>query len=469
MEKKLAGLIIFIIITLGSKAGGYRIAVEWTGLRDTSVFLAHYYDSNIYINDTLQLDATGKGVFTGDSLLNEGLYMLYLNGNNYFDFLLGSDQEFSLKTVNNHLLDSLRITGAATTEKFLAYQQHIRKQSERKKQLTEKIKTDDTQMAAQARQELNELDQNMQSYMTAQTKQEDNSMYGLFLRAANPVEVPAPPVERNHPRFDSIAWFHQYFFQRDHYLDGIDFGDQRILNTPLVKPKLENYFNKVLIQSPDSIIPQAIKLLKRAESNVNTYQYVTQFLINNSSASKIMGMDAVFVAVADEVYLKGKATWADSTTLRKIAEEAYLSRPNLIGKKAPELIMESREGEPKSLHQLQADFTLLLFYETDCGHCKKEVPKIYNDFYLKNLDHNIEVYAVCMDDKRETWENFIDEHELAGWNHVWDPQHQSRFRIKYNVKTTPMIYLLDKDKMIKAKKIDIENLSKLISILLNEN
>lgn len=180
-------------------------------------------------------------------------------------------------------------------------------------------------------------------------------------------------------------------------------------------------------------------------------------------------MDAVFVAVADEVYLKGKATWADSATLKKIAEEAYLSRPNLIGKKAPELIMESREGEPKSLHQLQADFTLLLFYETDCGHCKKEVPKIYNDFYLKNLNHNIEVYAVCMDGERETWVNFIDEQELAGWNHVWDPQHQSRFRIKYNVKTTPMIYLLDKEKIIKAKKIDIENLSKLISILLNEN
>jgi len=181
-----------------------------------------------------------------------------------------------------------------------------------------------------------------------------------------------------------------------------------------------------------------------------------------------MGMDAVFVAIADEVYLKGKATWADSTTVQKIAEEAYLARPNLIGNKAPELVMESINGEYVSLHGLPADFTILLFYEYDCGHCKTEVPALYNDVFLKYLDKGIEVYAVNMNNDKDKWEQFVKDKEIEGWHNVWDPQHNTKYRYKYNVKMTPMVYLLDEDKNIVAKKIDKDALIRFIDSLLNE-
>jgi hypothetical protein len=98
-----------MLVTFTSKAEGYRISVQWSGLKDTSVYLAHHFDGKIYVNDTIKLDKSGKGTFTGNEKLREGLYLLYLNDKTYFDFLVGSDQDFSLSTDIKDLYANLKI------------------------------------------------------------------------------------------------------------------------------------------------------------------------------------------------------------------------------------------------------------------------------------------------------------------------------------------------------------------------
>lgn len=468
MSKQYLLAALLFLITFNLKAEGYRILVQWEGLPDSTIFLAHYYDASIYIDDTLKLDANGSGIFSGTEKLHEGLYMLYQSGNNFFDFLLGNDQSMQINTSQNHIFDHLSISGAEESENFLRYQKMLKSKQEEKNKLSGQLNNASNEEKNNLRSRIEAIDQEMFTFMETEMKQAGSSMYGVFLRTANQIMVPEPPYELTHPKYDSLSWFHNYNFRRDHYLDGIDFTDDRVLYTPILKTKLDNYFNKILIQSPDSIIPQAKKVLKASEPSKAMHQYTTQFLINNSLQSKIMGMDAVFVAIADEVYLKGKATWADSTTLKKIAEEAYLTRPNLIGKKAPDFTMENIDGEMESLNMSQAEYTILVFYEYDCGHCKKEVPALYNDVYLPLIQHNIEVFAICMNDDHAKWKEFVDNNELAGWHHLWDPSHQSLFRFKYNIKSSPTIYLLDKEQKIVAKKLDYTNLSKLLKVLLNE-
>lgn len=456
------------MITFTLRAEGYLISVNWVGLSDTTIYLAHYFESNIFVDDTLKLDTKGTGKFNGDSLLREGLYLLYLNQNTYFDFLIGKDQTINLSTNQTDLLGNLTIKGADESKAFLNYQRFLKEKMQTKNKLYNDLKSDDDALVKTTREQLKSIDNEMAIYLKTETENAANNMYGLFLRTANSVEIPEPNIDKNNPKYDSIVWFYNYNYQRNHFFDNVDFSDERILNTPLLNPKLDTYFNKLLIQMPDSIIPQAYKLLKRAEPNKNVYQFIAQFLINNSSRSNIMGMDAVFVAIADEVYLKGKATWIDSTMLTKIAEEAYLSRPNLIGKTAPELVMQNLDGEFESMHQIQSDYTIIVFYEYDCGHCQKDLPKLYNDVFLKFMDDNIDVYAVCMNDDKKKWSEFVNKNELIGWHNVWDPKHTTLFRYKYNVKTTPMIYLLDNEKKIIAKKIDIDSLTKLLNVLLNK-
>jgi hypothetical protein len=138
MGKKLAIILCFITITFATKGEGYRISVKWNGLKDTTIYLAHYFDTNIYVNDTLQLNHNGEGVFNGDSLLHQGLYMLYLNGNTYFDFLVGEKQKLTIETYNHQLVDSLIVKGSVESEYFLTYQKFIKKQTTLKNSLTRK-------------------------------------------------------------------------------------------------------------------------------------------------------------------------------------------------------------------------------------------------------------------------------------------------------------------------------------------
>jgi thiol-disulfide isomerase/thioredoxin len=465
--KKITFFTFIILSTAFSlKAEGYRISVEWGGLSDSTVYLAHYFDSRIYVNDSIKLNSSAKGTFTGDEKLDEGLYVLYYNDKVYFDVLIGNDQEFKITTSNPDVYGNLQVMGAEESERFHNYQNFLKLKGAEKSELMQKFRQAGEIEKAGLRPKIEALDNEMTNFIDAEREKIPGSMYSVFMNGVYQPPVPEPDVPKTHPQYDSISWFHNYAYNRDHFLDYIDFSDNRILNTPLLRPKLETYFNKILLQAADSVIPYAMKVIHRAEANDKMFQYVSQFLLNNAIQSNIMGMDAVFVSIADSVYLNGKATWADSTTLMKIAEEAYLSRYNLIGNKAPDMKMTSIEGMPESLYELVADYTVIVFWEPGCGHCKKEIPELYKRIYSEFPALNIEVFAVFTGDDENEWKKFVENKELAGWHHVWDPKHFSKYRFKYNVKTTPLIYLLDKDKKIVAKRIDYINLIKLINTLL---
>jgi len=468
MGKRFLFIITLICITFTLKAEGYRISVRWEGIKDTSVFLAHYFDTKIYVNDTITLDKNGKGIFKGEKKLHEGLYVLYLNEKVYFDFLVGADQEFLMTTNNADVVKDLKIEGSKESENFLTYQNVLRKNGSLKNELTSKYKQAEDVDKKRIQVEIDSVDHFIKTFITDELNKYPGTMYSVFLKTSDYVQAPEPAVSKDDPKYDSISWFHYYNFNRDHFFDHVDFSDERILYTPLINQKLDSYFNKILIQLPDSVIPQALKIIDRSRKSKLVFQFVSQFLLNNGLQSKVMGMDALFVCIADSVYLNGDATWADSTTLAKINEEAYLTRQNLIGKKAPEMIMENMEGEYESMHQLQSTYTILAFWEPSCGHCKKEIPDLYNNVYLKYIDQNIDCFVVNIDDDKKEWSEFVDKNQLTGWHHVWDPTNQSRFRFKYNVKTTPLLYLLDKDKKIIAKRIDIPTLIKLLDSLLKK-
>jgi thiol-disulfide isomerase/thioredoxin len=468
MKKRIVTIMLIICVTFAAKAEGYRISINWEGLKDSSVFLAHYFDTKIYIDDTTKLDQYGKGLFTGTKSLHEGLYVIYLNDKTYFDILIGSDQEFLVSTAYPDIYNNLKIDGAIESENFLKYQNFLRTQSIEKSKLEKEAQQADNDQKTIIQQKIRSIDEQVAIFIEVESKKNPVSMYSVFLKTSQPMSTPELTIEKSHPQYDSIAWFHYYNFNRDHFFDNVDFTDERILFTPLMQPKLDTYFNRILIQSPDSVTPQALKIINRSKSNKLVHQYISQFLLNNSLQSKIMGMDAVFVSIADNVYLNGDATWADTTTLKKIAEEAYLIRPNIIGKIAPEIVLENNEGEFESLHQLQSDYTILVFWEPNCGHCKKELPELYEKVYSKFIKSNIEYFVVNTGDDKKEWTDFINEHQLVGWHHLWDVKNQSRFRFKYNIKTTPLLYVLDKDKKIIAKKIDIATLVKLFDTLLKK-
>ncbi len=78
----------------------------------------------------------------------------------------------------------------------------------------------------------------------------------------------------------------------------------------------------------------------------------------------------------------------------------------------------------------------------------------------------MEVLAVYTQQDKEEWENYINETGYD-WINAWDPDQQTYFRYYYDVYTTPTLYVLDRNKTIVAKRIDMESLEQMMDQLLN--
>ena len=61
-----------------------------------------------------------------------------------------------------------------------------------------------------------------------------------------------------------------------------------------------------------------------------------------------------------------------------------------------------------------------------------------------------------------TWLDFVLEHNMQKWTNVWEPFGYSHYRDKYDISSSPVLYLLDKDKKIIAKRISYEQAFEII-------
>jgi thiol-disulfide isomerase/thioredoxin len=179
-----------------------------------------------------------------------------------------------------------------------------------------------------------------------------------------------------------------------------------------------------------------------------------------------MGMDKVFVHIAEKYYLSGEADWIGQESLTKLRERVNKIKPNIIGKKAPSLKLPTINNEFASLQDIDSKYTILYFWEPGCGHCKTVTPKLWEIYKKYNRDQ-LEIFAVYTQVNREKWMEYINDKGFD-WVNTWDPQHTSNFRQKYDIYSTPTIYLINKDKEIIAKRIDYKSLEKMLEQKIGE-
>jgi peroxiredoxin len=446
---------IFLIIPVLGIGQKMKIGVELKEAAGQEVYLAHYYIGNIYAKDTLLLDNQGTGTFHADSLLPQGLYKIYRDENTHFDFLLGNDQEFFLKN-ETFSTESALIKGAAETEAFIIYSSFLKNLQKRNAEIRKSLESSGAEERGKLLQELNALTNQLYAYWDKLEKDYPGSFLAKFVKANHVPAMDISSLPREVQENDSLLLRARYYYQRTHYWDNFDYTDERFLYTPFYKNKLETWFTKVLYQHYDSVRSEVFNFIEEVKPSKRIFQFATSFFLNSSINSNIMGMDALFVDIARRYYLSGDAFWATDEALEKIRENVLFFENNLIGRQAPDLTLEGLDGQYYNLNQIDARYTLVIIYEPGCSHCKEFVPQLYNQVYLPFRDKGLEVFAIYSMNKKEEWESFLYEHELHDWMNVWDEHHVSRFKILYDARTTPGIFILDGQKKIVAKKMTVE-------------
>ncbi|HKK42858.1 MAG TPA: redoxin domain-containing protein [Bacteroidales bacterium] len=446
----------------GQSTDGYRIDITVHGIADSTVYLAYHFGDKQYIKDTLKLDNNGHGVLEGSEANPEGIYMLVLPGKKYFEMIMPDDQDFGLECNYKDFIGTLKYIGSDENSAFLDYQRKWGDLQKEASSITTRmrnnLKNADSIMVLRPLQKKQE--DKMKDYLKSVIAANPKTLLAELVKALLPVDVPDYTPPRGTANPDSAKWVWTYNYTKNHYFDNIDLTDERLLRTPLLYSRLNSFFTNVLIQSPDTINKEVDKLIKEVEGDYKIFQFVSVYLFNHFRESQIMGQDAVMVKIADDIYLSGKADWVSDEFKRDLKRQIDLIRPNLIGKKATNIVMDSYRGIFVSLYDIDKDFTILYFWEPDCGHCQVETPKL-KAYYDQPKDYSVEVFAVCTTDDKTKWEKYIEDNKLT-WINGWDPHRNSHFDYYYNVQSTPTVYILDKNKKIIAKKLPVEEIGNFI-------
>lgn len=475
-NNRYAGFLVFLLITTISLAcgaesnekKGYEINVHIKGIQDRDLYLGVHHGDKQYLRDTIKLDAHGKGTFKGEDALKQGIYLIITPAKKYFEILIGEDQHFSLTTETPDFMNTLEFEGSKLNTAFIEYQRFMVKQNRKRGQLRQELQKnkEDEEVQKKIRSQLGELNEKVNNKWDELINEYEGTVLAVIIKGMKNIEVPDFEIPETVQNKDSVRRLKEYQYYRDHYFDYIDLSDDRLIRTPILKNKVKNYFDNILIQRPDSIIPRIDWMIEQTDGNEETFQFLVQFMLNHFQKKNIMGMDEVFVHVAEKYYLSGRADWVDSSSLARLEDKVRKTKPNLIGKTAPDLKIPTRTGEFARLHDIESQFVILYFWEPNCGHCKKVSPEIW-DIYQKYNRDQLEVFAVYTQNDKQEWMDYLNKHEFD-WINVYDPYYISNFRQKYDIYSTPTIYLLDKNKEIVAKRISYKSLGEFLERTIGE-
>lgn len=457
-------LVVTILSLPKLQAEAYKIKVDITGYRNDTLLLGYHFGDKQYIRDTAFRTKDGF-VFKGDSLLEAGMYLIVvLPSHDFFQFLVdGEKQNFSIQTKIENLTENLSFKSSKINDDFVKYVDFISSRRILADSFSRQVKLEkDSTRIKFFESRLNQFDTEVKAYQQDVLSKQPTSLLSLIIRSSLDVEIPdfskLPPEKRD------IAIFDYY---KEHYFDHFDFKDDRGVRIPLYFQKIDRYIEKLTVQHPDSIGLALDFVLNNCTANSENLKFLLSHYLNSYANSKYVGMDGVYVHLVENFYANGKAPWMDKENLAKMIADAKSLKPLLIDRIAPNIKVFGKDSVPIQLHEIKSPYLVLIFWAPDCGHCKKSMPFVV-DFYNKFKTKGVEILAVCTktgQDEKTCWES-VESMHMGNWINASDPTHSSKFKIIYDLKTTPQIYILDKNKKILTKKIGAEQLGDIMDKLL---
>lgn len=496
MKKFLPAVAFFFCSLFAAAQPGYEITIHLKNCPDTLAYLTYYQFDKTMIKDTCTSIKNGKIVFTGKKKLEKGVYSLVSQKKAiYFDFFVDDNsQKLELKTeANANIGKELTALNYPLENEFFRYVQFINGKNKDFGAFKEsnKLQTKNDTIALNKKQK--EIEEAIQDYEENFLAKHKGTYIGDVVNLKVEKLLKDIPKASN-GRPDSIQAFSYY---KKHYWDNVDFADDGTIRNPFFSGKIKKYFESVVTKHPDSVTVEIDKIMSKSKQGTLMYKLLLAHFTYTYETSKMMGFDKVFVHMSDKYFKTGKANgiYDDPEIVQKVVKRADKLRPLLVGSQAMDLFMIKAEdfGKMKAmgfedaknsdemtkvyykneaqinkmfvrLNDVKADYTILIFWDVDCGHCQKEIPVLidaYNELLKEKKD--VKVYSVYMQHEGDKYLKYIDEHKLP-WINVYDGAHFNNAIEKYDVYSTPVIYILDKNKTIKAKRIDANQVKNIIDI-----
>ncbi len=453
-----------------------QIEFQSSEYKNKMFYLASHYGKYQTLLDSVKGTNDGKLVFKKDQKYVEGIYMLVTSDKKIeLEFLMDATQKFNIQ-VTNPTEKTIAIQNSPLNQDFNNFNSFFRTKMEGIKAL-EKTLADkkSKQDSALVIKDLKKIQSEINTYKNNYIQSNPSNTLALLFQMSQPIDnfLNKPADEKLATRTDSIAYLKKHFF------DGIDFKDNRLLRNPFLENRIATYFNSFVPVTPEAVTSEIVQILNQTDlPSGDVFKYLSLHFVDLYSEPKIMGMDRVFINIYNTYFKNKEYAWLQLKQKEFFKFKVSSIKDNLVGDKGRNLFMLTQDQKRIDLYDIKAKYTVIAFWDPTCGHCATEIPKMHELYEKEWKQKGVVVFAVNNNtNEMVKWKEFIDKEKLSDWTNVYPApvvtgnytKEDVDFQTLYNVRQTPVIYLLDQDKKIIAKKVGAENYTKIIEQLEKKN
>jgi thiol-disulfide isomerase/thioredoxin len=453
------------------KTSGYAIEITVIGVNPNDpIHLNRYAEAESQFVDSLRLNANNKATFTGTQKLAAGMYNISLpnTANVVVDFFISdkAPQTFSLSFDTSAGMQSMVIEGSPENNAFADYIRFMVGLRQRGQALQERMQKNqhNADSSAFINEQMQALNASLKSKWAEIGAAHKGSTLDLFFKSLQEPEAPEPNISPLVANRDSAMQAYYMNFYTEHFFDNIDFSDARILNMPLLNNSLKTYFTRVLPLDAEILTAQADFVVNKAKANRTVYEFVVKNCYELFRTIPYAELEPIAIYIAEQHAVNDEANWIDKNFVDRMKTAVRLAKLNPEGSIATNLKLQNITGQYEALHDIQARYTVLYFFNPGCGTCAMVTPILW-ETYKQYRDKGLQVFAVYVDRNREEWQPYIDKNQYHGWINVWDPDGSEGIYEKYDVHAIPTIYLLDAEKKIILQNTTIDGLKNVLKAL----
>jgi thiol-disulfide isomerase/thioredoxin len=250
----------------------------------------------------------------------------------------------------------------------------------------------------------------------------------------------------------------QDFEKREHFWDGFDANNPKLINTSLYTEHILNYLRYWMNPNMNFSEEEKTAGFKRAvdvvirkfagneQTHSFAYKYLTLGFKEIGEEEVLQYLDENYKVLAEQCFDAFEKTEFE----KRMTGYAAMKEGNMAPDFDINIVSPSAlnvDFKVKSLYKIKSEKTLIVFWSSSCPHCMEEMPKL-NEWATKQM--NLQVIAVSLDTDKDLFaqtikqfQNMLHTCDYKGWD--------TEAAIKYFIAATPTFILLDKDKNILGK------------------
>lgn len=444
----LVGFFIAFAVLMSEKVqgGGITIHVKIQDLTHDTIWFGKTFGRKPVIEKAFVRAPDGSFKIVLNNGVSPGFYAIFFRDSrqeklNYFHVAMEKGQsDFQVSCSADDVFGTLRFSGNEECKKYHQYRNTLGTY------FADYLKYIDNYRYRPDEQNYTLIAAKQHQIVEYQQKFLAKNKKGLTARIAAMTVIPSAPKTGNQTTDRQTRW--QLFTQQ--YLKNWQPGDSLFWSTTMGIDWLDHYIIGLWDdEKMDAALPTEDALKKLSGYPVH-YTYYLEYLLKHFGSTSRFDLDRVYVHLTRKYLEK-----ADKNLL---GEEAYYRHVNLAnginrlmtGTYLPDLRFYDEKNYDRHVYDLDATYTLLVFWNPECRQCSKQLSELAL-LYPEYKSQGLKVITICSNIEEaavKCWEARDQMALPSAWYYWADPKATSRFQLIYNIYSYPSMYLLDQNHKI---------------------